>query len=107
KDKRRRVVLRPVKILARELTRAHGKAFIRPSLFQPPGIEAERIFAGHAARTGQQAKICTQVASCLPKRSRMEIQSGLLLQRAKIDVDRASDAVPARQSLFLLALDVP
>jgi hypothetical protein len=37
----------------------------------------------------------------------MEVQSMMLHQRTKIDVNRASETVPARKTLFLLTLDVP
>jgi hypothetical protein len=37
----------------------------------------------------------------------MEIQSLLANQRAKIDVHRSSESVPARKSLLLLALEIP
>jgi hypothetical protein len=37
----------------------------------------------------------------------MEIQPALTDQRAKIDVHRPPEAVPARKALFLLALEVP
>ena len=43
----------------------------------------------------------------MPECGRMEIQPRLLHQPTKVDVNRASETVPARKSLFLLALDVP
>src|SRR4029077_6054670 len=50
-DERRSVMLRSVKILARELTDSHGEPFVEGSLFNPPGIEAERVGACHPTGT--------------------------------------------------------
>jgi hypothetical protein len=99
-------VLCPVKILASELTQPDGEPFIKPSLFQPPGIEPERMRAGHAARAGQQSKLPIEVTSALPERSRVKIPSGLTYQRTEIDVDRASESVPTDKALVAIALDV-
>src|SRR5262249_5345742 len=63
--------------------------------------------AGHAARTGQQAQIGSEVVSDLPERGRMEIQPGLRHQLTEVDVNRTSETVPDRKSLLLHALDVP
>ena len=93
-------------ILARELTNSCGEPFVQPSLFYPPGIETERVGAGHPARTGQQAQITSEVTSRLPECRPMEIQSGPIRQRTKIDIHRTSETVPACKSLFLFALDV-
>src|SRR5713226_6006406 len=102
-----RVVLRAVEVLTCKLADACADSFVEPSLLEPPGIEAGRIHARHAARTGQQAQISSEITSSLPERRRMEKQIVLAYQLAKIDVDCPSEAVPARESFFLVALDVP
>src|SRR5262249_51683901 len=104
---RRSVMVRSVEILLRELARARNNPFIQPSLFHPPGIEAKRVLASHATWTSQQAEISSQIAARLPDGGRMEVQSGLIRQCTKIDVDRAPDAVEACQTLLLHALHVP
>src|SRR5262249_22851526 len=93
--------------LLRELADARHDAFIEPALLQPPGIKPERVLAGHAARSGDQPQIISQVASTLPDRGGMEIEPRLFGQGAEIDVDRGPDAVETCRALFLLALDVP
>jgi hypothetical protein len=62
--------------------------------------------AGHAARTGQQAKVPVEVASTLPECSRVKIPAGLTHQPTKIDVYRASDTIPTHKALVAIALDV-
>ncbi len=96
-----------VEILTCELAHSCNDTFIQPSLLDPPRIEAACIRAGHPAGTGQKAQICSEIAAALPECRRMEIQSLLTGQRAKIDVDRSPESVPTRKSLFLLALEIP
>src|SRR5580704_6476684 len=100
-------MLNSVEILACELTDARSNAFIQPALFNPPRIEAACILAGHPTRTGKEAKISSEIAPALPKPSRVEIQPLLTYERAKIDVHRGAESVPARESLFLHALEIP
>ena len=100
-------MLSPIEILTRKLTHARRDAFIQPALLDPPGIQAARIFAGHPTRAGEETQIRSQIASTLPERGRMEIQSLHSGQRAKIDVHRPAKSVPTGKSLFLFALDVP
>src|SRR4029077_8597441 len=79
-NERHGVVLCPVKVLARELTDSHGEAFVERSLFNPPGIEPERVGLCHSAGTGQEPKIRPDFGSVLPERSRMKIPAGLAYQ---------------------------
>src|SRR4029077_13737494 len=79
-NERHGIVLRPVEVLARELTDSHGEAFVERSLFHPPGIEPERVGLCHSAGTGQEPKIRPDFGSVLPERSRMKIPAGLAYQ---------------------------
>jgi hypothetical protein len=99
-------VLRSIEVLPGELAHACSDTLVQPSLFHPPGIEAESIPARHAARAGQQAKVVPENASCLPERSRVEVQAGQIGQGAEVNVHRASETVPHRESFFLLTLEI-
>ena len=100
-------MLGSVEILTRELAHACGDPFVQPSLFQPPGIEAKRIRARHAAGAAQEPKICSQIAAALPERCGMEIQSVLTDQHTQVDVYGSPESVPTRESFLLLTLNVP
>src|SRR5262249_28140451 len=65
------------------------------------------IIAGHTPGTGQEPQLLSEIASSLPESSRVEIQAVLTGQRAKIDVNRCTEAVPGRKLRFLLALEAP
>src|SRR5258707_15700707 len=65
------------------------------------------IRAGHPTWTGEETQICSEIAAALPEPSRMEIPPLLTDERAKIDVHCPSESVPARESLFLHALEIP
>ena len=100
-------VLRSIEISTCKLTHTRNDSFIPPSLFDPPGIEAACIHAGHPTWTGEQTQIGPEIAAALPKRCCVKIQPLLTDQRAKIDVDRSAKSVPNGQSLFLFAFDIP
>src|SRR5262249_5880985 len=70
-------------------------------------MEAGCIIAGHPAGTDQEPQLLSEISSCLPESSRVEIQAVLTGQRAKIDVNRCTEAVPGRRLRFLLALEAP
>src|SRR5262249_45936801 len=79
----------------------------RPPLLDPPRIKAGVGLAGHAAGTGQQSEIGTQVSSNLSESRRVKVPTGVIVQLPEIDVDRRANAVPAEQLAALLADDVP
>jgi hypothetical protein len=56
---------------------------------------------------GEQTEICTEISAGLPKHRRMEKQSVQTGQRTKIGVNRSPKPVPPRESLLLLAFNVP
>src|ERR1700741_197331 len=100
-------MLGSVKVLTRELTHARGNSLVQPSLLEPPGVEPACIRAGQPAGVGEQTEICTEISAGLPECRRMKKQSVQAGQRAKIDVNRSPKPVPTRESLLLLALNVP
>src|SRR6266404_436088 len=106
KNERRGIVLRPVKILARKLTQSGSEPFVQTSFFQPPGVEPEGTSAGHAARTRQQAKVLSEIASVLPERGRMEMPPGVTRQCSKIDVNRPPDTIPTYETVVAVAFNV-
>src|SRR5215831_12263110 len=100
-------MLGPVKILPGKLAHSSGEAVIKPAFFDPPGVEAASILAGHAARAGQCAEISTKIAAALPKCSRVEVEAVLARERAEVNIHGPSEAVPTRKALGLFALEVP
>ena len=105
-DERRRFVLGPIEVLPCELTNPGRDAFVQPSFLKPPGIQPARVLTGHAARTGQQPQVSSEVASALPQCCRMKVQLGRFHQRTEIDVHRATKTVPTRNTLFFVAFDI-
>ena len=79
-------MLGTVKILPGKLAHASGEAFIEPAFFDPPGVEAASILAGHAARARQCAEISAKIASSLPKCGRMEIEAVVARESAEVNV---------------------
>ena len=105
-DERGSVVLRPVEILTGKLSGPCGDAVIRPSLLNPPGIEAECVLTGHAAWAREQPEVGVQVSSGLPESCRVKIPTRVIVELPEIDVDRPADTVPAKEFVALLTLDV-
>ena len=96
-----------VEILLRKLSRSRDNPIVPPSLLEPPGVEPKGIGAGHSARTGDRSQVVYELAAALPHSSRVEVQSVKMTQLAEVDVDRAADAVPHREPLRFVALNVP
>jgi hypothetical protein len=62
------------------------------------------VLAGDAAGIGDQSKVRAKIASGLPKRCGVEIQTGLIGKRAEVDIDGAANAVPACKTFIRIAL---
>jgi hypothetical protein len=96
-----------IEILARKLPHAYGDTIVQPSLLDPPRIEASRVRTHQAAGPGQEPQIQSEIASSLRECGRVEVQSVLPGELAKIDVDRCAEAVPRRKLRRLLTPEAP
>src|SRR5262245_59477847 len=100
-------MLGAVKILPGKLADSSGDAVIEPALFDPPGVEAASILAGHATRTSQCPQISSEIAAALPQSRRVEVQTMLTAQCAEVDVNRPAEAVPTCEPFRLYTLEIP